>query len=188
MAMPLLLLAAAPQIWASSPARTGSASPIGRVRWSTSCCSRTCSGPITRPAPRLESSHDRNANLETNYLLQRLDSFTGIAILTTNFGNCDRSGVPPPAVRASAVPAARRTRARAAVAHAPAALPIADELNLAELARRYPLTGGYIRNAVLRAAYAAAGRGTPLSSADLEHAVRAEYLSRGKVSTTGAIT
>lgn len=74
------------------------------------------------------------------------------------------------------------------MAHAPAALPIADELNLAELARRYPLTGGYIRNAVLRAAYAAAGRGTPLSSADLEHAVRAEYLSRGKVSTTGAIT
>ena len=70
----------------------------------------------------------------------------------------------------------------------PRTLPFAGEPDFTELARRYPLTGGYIRNAVLRAAYVAAGRGTPLSTTDLERAVRAEYLARGKVSTTGAIT
>ena len=32
---------------------------------------------------KVKSSHDRYANLEVNYLLNRLDSFTGIAILTT---------------------------------------------------------------------------------------------------------
>src|SRR5512144_343551 len=35
----------------------------------------------------VKSSVDRYANLEVNYLLQRLDTFEGIAILTTNFGN-----------------------------------------------------------------------------------------------------
>ncbi|RMH08745.1 MAG: hypothetical protein D6697_05405, partial [Armatimonadetes bacterium] len=35
---------------------------------------------------KVKSSHDRHANTSVNYLLQRLDAFTGIAILTTNFG------------------------------------------------------------------------------------------------------
>jgi hypothetical protein len=137
----------------------------------------------------VKSSHDRNANLETNYLLQRLDSFIGIAILTTNFG----TAIDPAFLRRLSVQAQfplpdELERERLWRALLPRTLPIAGKLDLAELARRYPLTGGYIRNAVLRAAYVAAGRGTPLSTADLERAVRAEYLARGKVSTTGAIT
>jgi hypothetical protein len=137
----------------------------------------------------VKSSHDRNANLETNYLLQRLDSFTGIAILTTN--HC--TAIDPAFLRRLSVQAQfslpdEADRERLWRALLPRTLPIAGELDLAELARRYPLTGGYIRNAVLRAAYGAAGRGTPLSTADLERAVRAEYLAHGKVSTTGAIT
>lgn len=137
----------------------------------------------------LKSSHDRNANLETNYLLQRLDTFTGIAILTTNFG----TAIDPAFLRRLSVQAQfslpdELDRERLWRALLPCTLPVAGELNLAELARRYPLTGGYIRNAVLRAAYGAAGRGTPLSAVDLERAVRAEYLARGKVSTTGAIS
>ncbi|HEX7839021.1 MAG TPA: ATP-binding protein, partial [Kofleriaceae bacterium] len=137
----------------------------------------------------VKSSHDRNANLETSYLLQRLDSFTGIAILTTNFG----TAIDPAFLRRISVQAQfplpdELERERLWRALLPRTLPIAGEPDLAELARRYSLTGGYIRNAVLRAAYVAAGRGTPLSSADLERAVRAEYLARGKVSTTGALT
>jgi len=137
----------------------------------------------------VKSSHDRNANLETNYLLQRLDSFTGIAILTTNFG----TAIDPAFLRRVSVHVQfplpdELERERLWRAVLPRTLPFAGEPDLAELARRYPLTGGYIRNAVLRAAYVAAGRGTPLSTTDLERAVRAEYLARGKVSPTGAIT
>jgi SpoVK/Ycf46/Vps4 family AAA+-type ATPase len=137
----------------------------------------------------VRSSLDRHANLETSYLLQRLDSFTGVAILTTNFG----TAIDPAFSRRLSVQAQfplpdEVERERLWRALLPRTLPLADEPDLAELARRYPLTGGYIRNAVLRAAYTAAGRGTPLSTADLERAVRAEYLARGKVSPTGALT
>jgi hypothetical protein len=69
----------------------------------------------------------------------------------------------------------------------PRTVPTAGDLDLGELARRFQLTGGYIRNAVLRAAYLAASRGTPLSTADLERAVRAEFLAHGKVSASGAL-
>jgi len=136
----------------------------------------------------VKSSHDRNANLETNYLLQRLDTFTGIAILTTNFG----TAIDPAFRRRLSVQAEfpfpdEADRERLWRAHLPREVPIAGELDLAALARRFQLTGGYIRNAVLRAAYLAASRGTPLTAADLERAVRAEYLARGKVSATGAL-
>jgi ATP-dependent 26S proteasome regulatory subunit len=72
-------------------------------------------------------------------------------------------------------------------AHLPRTVPTAGELDLGDLARRFQLTGGYIRNAVLRAAYLAASRGVPLSAADLERAVRAEYFAHGKVSATGVL-
>jgi SpoVK/Ycf46/Vps4 family AAA+-type ATPase len=136
----------------------------------------------------VKSSNDRNANLETNYLLQRLDSFTGIAILTTNFG----TSIDPAFRRRLSVQAQfpfpdEVDRERLWRAHLPRKLPVAGDLDLGALARKYELSGGYIRNAVLRAAYLAASRGAPLSAADLERAVRSEYLARGKVSATGAL-
>ncbi len=136
----------------------------------------------------VKSSNDRNANLETNYLLQRLDTFTGIAILTTNFG----VSIDPAFLRRLSVHAQfpfpdEHERERLWRAHIPARLPVAGDLDLAAIARRYPLTGGYIRNAVLRAAYLAASRGSPLSAEDLDRAVRSEYQARGKVSIGGAL-
>jgi len=136
----------------------------------------------------VKSSHDRSANLETNYLLQRLDAFTGIAILTTNHG----TAIDPAFRRRLSMQAVfpfpdEADRERLWRALLPRTVPTAGDLDLGELARRFQLTGGYIRNAVLRAAYLAASRGTPLSSADLERAVRAEFLAHGKVSASGAL-
>jgi SpoVK/Ycf46/Vps4 family AAA+-type ATPase len=136
----------------------------------------------------VKSSHDRNANLETNYLLQRLDAFTGIAILTTNLG----TAIDPAFRRRLSLQAVfpfpdEADRERLWRAHLPCTVPTAGELDLAGLAHRFQLTGGYIRNAVLRAAYLAASRDTPLSTADLERAVRAEFLAHGKVSATGIL-
>jgi len=136
----------------------------------------------------VKSSHDRNANLETNYLLQRLDTFTGIAILTTNLG----TAIDPAFRRRLSVQVQfpfpdEQDRERLWRAHLPRTVPTAGELDLGDLARRFQLTGGYIRNAVLRAAYLAASRGLPLSAADLERAVQAEYFANGKISATGVL-
>jgi SpoVK/Ycf46/Vps4 family AAA+-type ATPase len=136
----------------------------------------------------VRSSHDRYANLEVNYLLQRLDSFAGLAILTTNFG-------------AAIDPAFRRRlslhlqfpfpdedeRLRLWHAHLPPALPIAGPLDLAALAHKYQMSGGYIRNAALRAAYLAAAEAVPLSSVHLHHAIEAEYRDHGKLGRGGPL-
>ena len=48
------------------------------------------------------------------------------------------------------------------------------------------MTGGYIRNAALRAAFLAADEGTPIGGAHLEHAARLEYEGMGKIAAPNA--
>ena len=58
---------------------------------------------------------------------------------------------------------------------------------LLKLARRYQMSGGYIRNAALRAAFLAAEEGTPLTQHLLERAVRAEFREGGKLGESGVL-
>jgi hypothetical protein len=64
---------------------------------------------------------------------------------------------------------------------------VAGALDLAALAHKYQMSGGYIRNAALRAAYLAAAEGSALSSAHLHHAIEAEYRDHGKLGRGGAL-
>jgi SpoVK/Ycf46/Vps4 family AAA+-type ATPase len=86
---------------------------------------------------QVQSSNDRYANLEVNYLLQRMEAFAGIVILTTNHDDRDRRGVPAPAVAARRLPGARARRARAAVARAVAGRGRARPRH--RLRRRWPI-------------------------------------------------
>jgi SpoVK/Ycf46/Vps4 family AAA+-type ATPase len=136
----------------------------------------------------VRSSNDRYANLEVNYLLQRLDAFEGIAILTTNSGGT----IDPAFKRRLSFQLSfpfpdEETRAELWRAHLPRELPRAGELTFDALARKYQLSGGYIRNACLRAAFLAAQEETPLHQHHLERAVALEFAELGKLSTTGSI-
>jgi hypothetical protein len=136
----------------------------------------------------VKSSNDRYANVEVDYLLQRLDAFTGVAVLTTNFGT-------------SIDPAFRRRLAlnltlpfpdaeqRAALwrAHLPASVPVDPAIDLAALAHRYPMSGGYIRNAALRAAFRAAEQAGRIDTAVLVGAVEAEYRDNGRLDAIGVL-
>ena len=64
----------------------------------------------------------------------------------------------------------------------PEQAPITDDLDLADLARRFEMTGGYIRNAVMRAAFIAADAGGAIGNDQLIRAARLEYEAMGKVS------
>ncbi len=66
----------------------------------------------------VKTSVDRYANLEVNYLLQRMEAFSGITILDDEPRHRDRRGVPAPAGVPHRVPAPRRGRARPPVARA----------------------------------------------------------------------
>jgi SpoVK/Ycf46/Vps4 family AAA+-type ATPase len=136
----------------------------------------------------VRSSNDRYANLEVNYLLQRLDAFEGIAILTTNAGtSIDQAFKRRMSFRLSFPFPDEETREQLWRAHLPAELPIEGVLALDMLARKYQLSGGYIRNACLRAAFLAAQQETSLHQHHLERAVALEFAELGKLSTGGTI-
>ena len=136
----------------------------------------------------VRSSNDRYANLEVNYLLQRLDAFEGIAILTTNFGgSIDPAFKRRMSFRLSFPFPDEDTREQLWRVHLPRQLPLAGELALDKLARKYQLAGGYIRNACLRAAFLAAQEETALDQRHLERAVTLEFAELGKLSSSGAL-
>jgi hypothetical protein len=63
----------------------------------------------------------------------------------------------------------------------PERAPVAAELRLGELARKHVMSGGSIRNAVLRAAFLAADHGGPITAELLAHAAQLEDDAMGKV-------
>lgn len=130
----------------------------------------------------MKSSNDRYANLEVNYLFQRMEAFAGITILTTNH----ETAIDPAFMRRLAfhvrVPMPEeKERELIWRAMLPAAAPIDANLDVGVLARRFELSGGYIRNAALRAAFLAAEEEQPISMHHLEHAARLECEGIGKL-------
>jgi hypothetical protein len=137
----------------------------------------------------VKDAHDRYANIEVGYLLQRLESFEGIAILTTNLqGNMDPAfvrrlrfvlqfPVPDAALR-------RRLWERSL----PGPRWRSDELELDIFAERFQFNGGNIHNVGLAAAPMAAA--TPAGRVEAAHLVRAtvrELQKTGRPSDAAAL-
>jgi AAA+ superfamily predicted ATPase len=130
----------------------------------------------------VKSSNDRNANLETNYLLQRLESFTGICLLTSNHeSNMDPAFQRRLSLHLRFELPDVEERAMLWRAMLPAAAPVAPDVDVDALARKFVMSGGYIRNATLRAAFVAADTDSPITYAHLERAARCEYEGMGKI-------
>jgi len=136
----------------------------------------------------VRTSVDRYANLEVNYLLQRLDTFEGIAILTTNFGTAiDSAFKRRLSFRLTFPFPDEDMREQIWKKHLPDDAPKAGAFDLAGLARRYRLSGGYIRNAAVRAAFLAAEEHSPLTQDHLERAIKAEFREIGKLADSGVL-
>ena len=136
----------------------------------------------------VKTSNDRYANLEVNYLLQRLDTFEGIAILTSNLdGAIDPAFKRRLTLRLQFPFPDEETRVRLWTAHVTPETPVAGDFDFVDLARRFPLSGGYIRNCALRAAFLAAHEGLPMSQQHLLRAIHLEYREIGKLSTTSRL-
>ena len=129
----------------------------------------------------VKDSHDKHANMESAYLLQRLESFDGIALLTTNLrANIDEAFTR----RLDLVvdfPFPDAEQRRALWRHSLAHVPCAEDIEPAAAARDFELAGGSIRSAVVTAAYAAAGRGGPVTTDDLLEGARREYRKAGRL-------
>ncbi len=129
----------------------------------------------------VKDSHDRYANLETSYLLQRLERFSGLAILTSNLGaNLDEAftrrlsmGVDFPLPG----PEERLRLWMRALGRAPTGA----DLNLSLLAERLELSGGEILNVAMGAAYLAAAEGGVIDAARVIEALRGELGKMGRL-------
>jgi ATPase family associated with various cellular activities (AAA) len=136
----------------------------------------------------VKTSVDRYANMEVNYLLQRLDSFEGIAILTTNFGNAiDPAFKRRLTYRVTFPFPDEEMREQLWRSLIPSQVPVQGKLDFAGLSQRFRLSGGYIRNAVLRAAFLAVEEGSALTHEHLERAIRMEFREIGKLAETGTL-
>jgi len=130
----------------------------------------------------VKSSNDRYANLEVNYLLQRLDAFKGICILTTNHeSSIDEAFRRRLAVHVRFPMPDEAQREQLWQAMIPARATVEGTLDFERLARDFSMTGGYIKNAAIRAAYLAADEGTPISMTHFRRAARTEYEAAGKL-------
>ena len=130
----------------------------------------------------VKDSHDRHANLKVNYLLQRIERFSGIAVLTTNLPeNFDEAfgrrvtvkvHFPKPGIEA------RKLLWTSMLTGLPTRI---DDFDLNEVSREFELSGGLIRNSVLRAAFMAAARDIVIDYGLLEIAARIELKHQGKL-------
>ena len=130
----------------------------------------------------VQNANDRYANLETNYLLLRLESYDGILLVTTNAGERIDSAFQRrmDVVIDFALPDAGERWAIWQL-HLPERHDVEPDL-LHAAAQRCALSGGQIRNAALHASLLAMEAGSPLASCQLEAAIEREYRRQGAVS------
>lgn len=133
----------------------------------------------------VQTSNDRYANLEVNYLLQRVERFTGIAILTTNFiDSIDSAFMRRIAMRVTFMAPDAHERKRLWKSMLESSQAPLDVIDFTALGRNYELAGGLIKNAVLRAAFLAAERGVRIDQELLEQCARIELKKAGHVVRT----
>jgi SpoVK/Ycf46/Vps4 family AAA+-type ATPase len=131
---------------------------------------------------RVESANDRWANMETNYLLQQIEHYDGIVILTTNLvKNLDPAMERRIAYRVEFPFPDAESRALIWETLIPREAPLTAGVDFAQLGRDFELSGGHIKNAVLRAACRAMAAGGKLTMAALREAAETEYHSRGRL-------
>jgi hypothetical protein len=130
----------------------------------------------------VRDAHDRYANIESAYLLQRMESFDGLAVLATNL----RANLDDALTRRLDVvvdfplPDAtlRRTLWDRSLGRL---LPRAPDLDLQFCGTAFELSGGNIRSAAVAAAYLAARDGRPVTTEDLVAGVHREYRKLGRL-------
>ena len=128
----------------------------------------------------MRDSHDRYANIEIAYLLQKMEQYDGIAILATNLrGNLDDAFTRRLAFTIYFPFPEEADRRRIWAGVWPAATPLAADLDREFLTRRFKLSGGHIKNIALAAAFLAAEEGVVTMDHVLQ-AVRREYQKMGK--------
>ncbi len=130
----------------------------------------------------VKDSHDKNANLETSYLLQKMEEYDGITVMSTNYlENIDPAffrrisyvvHFPFPDIDA---------RKQIWKTMFPKEMPISDDIDFDYLAKQFSISGGNIKNIAVVAAFLAAKSSKKVEMYHIIKAVKYELEKQGKI-------
>jgi ATPase family associated with various cellular activities (AAA) len=130
----------------------------------------------------VKDAHDRYANLEISYLLQRMETYDGVTILATNLrSNLDEAFLRRLQFAVDIPFPDEKQRLKIWETLYPTTVPRASDVDFTELARRFRLAGGNIRNILVSAAYLAAADGGTITMQHLLHGTRREFQKMGRL-------
>ncbi len=133
---------------------------------------------------QVHDAHDRYANIEVGYLLQKMEEYDGIAILATNLrNNMDEAFIRRVKLSVEFPFPEDPYRYKIWRGHFPAEAPFSEDIDFAFLARQFNLAGGNIKNIVLNASFMAAAAHEGIHMKHLILAARREYQKMGKTCT-----
>lgn len=128
-----------------------------------------------------KDAHDRYANVQTSYLLQKMEEYDGIVILASNFlQNFDEAFKRRIKFIIDFTLPDRDRREKIWRSVLPAELPRSEDIDFDFLARSFELSGSSIKNIAVSAAFLAAEEGVPMGMVHLLLAVQAEQNKTGK--------
>lgn len=132
----------------------------------------------------VKDSHDRYANIEISYLLQKMEGYEGLSILATNMHrNMDEAFVRRTTFTVHFPFPDESNRRCIWESMWPAEALLSEDIDLDFLAHQFKLAGGNIQNIALAAAFLAAKDNTKITIDHLLRATRREYQKMGKVLT-----
>jgi len=130
----------------------------------------------------VRDSHDRYANIEISYLLQRMEAYDGVTILATNLrANLDEAFTRRLQFAVDFPFPEEDYRLLIWKALFPPGVPRAPEIDFGLLAHRFKLAGANIRNVIVSAAYLAAADGAFVTMDHLMHGTRREMQKMGRL-------
>ena len=131
----------------------------------------------------VSDSHDRYANIEVSYLLQRLERYDGLVIMATNLQrNIDQAFLRRISVAVDFPLPDERQRRKIWRRSFPDSAP-QEDLDLDFLARNFKISGGVIHNASLAAAFRAADDGQVITMEHVAMALKREFQKLGRLRT-----
>lgn len=129
----------------------------------------------------VSDAHDRYANIETSYLLQKMEEYEGVVILATNLReNMDDAFARRIRFVVEFPFPDEASRQRIWQTHFPADAPVSPDVDCQSLAQTFQVAGGTIKNIVLNAAFLAAADGAAINPQHLLHGTKREFEKAGK--------
>jgi hypothetical protein len=130
----------------------------------------------------VKDSHDRYANIEVSYLLQKMEEYDGIVVLASNLrSNLDEAFLRRMRAIVEFPFPEEEDRLRIWQRTLQPAVPVAGDVDLAFMARQFRIAGGNIKNIVLLAAFLAAERGEAIAMSHLIRATKREFQKLGRL-------